>query len=37
VGNFPPTLLAQKIGGAPLEELQEKGGVELIFDGAEWS
>jgi hypothetical protein len=36
VGNFPPTLLAPKIGGVPHEELK-KGGVELILDGVERS
>jgi hypothetical protein len=36
VGNFPPTLLALKIG-VPHEELQKKGGVELILDGVERS
>jgi hypothetical protein len=37
VGNFPPILLALKIGGVPHEELQKKGGVELILDGVERS
>jgi hypothetical protein len=35
VGNFSPTLIASRIGGAPLEELQ-KSRVDLIFDGVEW-
>lgn len=31
VGNFTPTLSAPGIGEVPLEELQKKVGVELIF------
>jgi hypothetical protein len=31
VGNFTPTLSAPRIGEVPLEELQKKVGVELIF------
>jgi len=36
-GLYSPTPPAPHFGGAPLEELQVFGGVELIFDGVEWS
>jgi hypothetical protein len=37
VGNFLPTLATPKIGGAPLEELQEKkwSGADFLWSGVE--
>jgi hypothetical protein len=37
VGNFLPTLATPKIGGAPLEELQEKkwSGANFLWSGVE--
>jgi hypothetical protein len=36
VGNFPPTLLAPKIGGVPHEELKKRwSGADFRWSGAE--
>ena len=34
---FTSSTPAPRFGRAPPEELHKKGGVELIFDGVEWS